>query len=292
VTVTFDLDGADAPPPTRDAATVLVLRDAADGGRPEIFFVKRGADVRFMGGAYVFPGGRLDPQDCAAEVPGDLDAATCALRLGDDDPARARGLYVAALRECLEESGILLATGPVAVPTRETLRSVLDARTVPDLAALLRSHDVTLALSALVPLSRWVTPRAETRRFDARFFAALAPTDGHRHATHDGHETVDSAWLTADEAIARALRGEIILSPPTWRTLAELRAFDSAAALLAAAPARLVPIEPRVAADAGEIVVHMPDTMPPSLGGAQTDLPHSFHYRDGTWVPSHARSGF
>ncbi len=290
MTVTFDLDGNDPPAP-RDAATVLVVRDPPGGGPPEIFFVKRNAEARFMGGAYVFPGGRLDPGDCLDDVPGDLDPAACAARLGDLDPARARGLHVAALRECLEESGLLLAVGDVPAPVREALRHSLTPPEGGPLGALLRQHGVTLHLSALAPIARWVTPRAETRRFDARFFVAQVPRDGHLHAAHDGRETVDSAWLTAAEAIDRAQRRQIVLSPPTWRTLAELQGLDSAAAILAAAPARLTPIEPHVRLRENTLWVELPDELPPPLHRALPDLPHSFQYQDGVWLPHKLRSG-
>lgn len=286
MTVEFDLDGADAPPAPRDAATVVVLRDAPDGGPPEIFFVKRNAGARFMGGAFVFPGGRLDPGDALGDVPGDLDADVCAARLGESDPARARGLHVAALRECLEESGILLATEAVDDDTRRALREALQPRQAPPIGALLHQHGVALRLSALVPIARWVTPRAETRRFDARFFVALAPEGGHDHARHDGSETVDSAWLSADEAIARALRGEIVLAPPTWRTLAELRAFRRTDEWLRRTPGPIAPVEPIVRLRGDALVVEMPEEMPPALGGAVGDLPHSFQYCDGVWVPT------
>lgn len=285
MTVEFDLDGADAPSAPRDAATVVVMRDAPKGAPPEIFFVKRNAGARFMGGAFVFPGGRLDPGDVLPDVPGDLDADACAARLGESAPAQARGLHVAALRECLEESGILLATGAVEDDTRQALREALQPRQAPPIGALLRQYGVTLRLSALVPIARWVTPRAETRRFDARFFVALAPEGGHHHARHDGSETVDSAWLSADEAIARALKGDIVLAPPTWRTLAELRAFQRTDDLLCLGPAPIAPVEPVVRLRGDALVVEMPEAMPPALGGAVGDLPHSFQYCDGVWVP-------
>jgi len=114
MTVAFAFDGS-SPVVPRDAATVLVLREGKDG--PEVFFVCRNASASFMGGAYVFPGGRLDPEDLHPDVPCDLDADEAARRLGEPDAWRARGLYVAALRECLEESGIA-SSGPRCSFTR------------------------------------------------------------------------------------------------------------------------------------------------------------------------------
>ncbi|MDO9015925.1 MAG: hypothetical protein Q8S73_34855 [Deltaproteobacteria bacterium] len=281
MTVTFDLDGTPTAP--RDAATVLVVRDSVDG--PEVFFVKRSAAMRFMGGAYVFPGGRLDDEDGDPAVDCDLDAEACALRLGEPDGRRARALHVAALRECLEESGLLLCAGAVGGADVDALRAALVPKGRPSLAALLRQHGVTLSCAALVPWSRWVTPRQETRRFDARFFVALAPADVSR-ALHDGSETVDSAWLTPREAIARARRAEIVLAPPTWRTLAEMVDAPDVAALLALPRRPSAPVEPAVVAVGDTFAVLLPDDPEHPLcdvSGARAGLPTRFVYRDGTW---------
>lgn len=280
MTVSFSFEG-EAPAP-RDAATVLVVRDSPAG--PEVFFVKRAAAVRFMGGAYVFPGGRLDPEDADPAVPCDLDGEACAARLGEPDPSRARALHVAALRECLEESGLLLSAGAVAPDAVDALRAALVPKERPPLAELLRAQGATLACGALVPWSRWVTPKQETRRFDARFFVALAPPDVTR-AVHDGGETVASGWLTPRDAIARARAGEIVLAPPTWRTLAELADAPTVAALLAAPRTPSVPWEPAVKAVDDTIAVLLPDDPehPEPLASPQPGLPTRFVYRDGTW---------
>ena len=123
----FDRDAPAITP--RDAATVILLRDGPTG--LELFFVKRHADVRFMGGAYVFPGGKLDEADLDPRVPADLDAASAATRLGESDAPRARGLYVAAARECLEEAGVLFAREAVSPDDVATLRLACDVEKKP-----------------------------------------------------------------------------------------------------------------------------------------------------------------
>ena len=270
MTVRFVFDGE--VPATRDAATVLVLREG--DGAPEVFFVKRNAGVRFMGGAYVFPGGRLDANDCAPEVPCDLDGEEAARRLGDDDAARARGLHVAALRECLEESGILLATTDVPDDTVATLRHALEATPPPPLAELLLRHDVTLAARCLVAHARWVTPKLESKRFDARFFLARAPERAHT-AVHDGRETVASAWISPAEALARALRKEIVLAPPTWRVLDGLKHARTVEEALATRTS-LAPVEPDVVLEGDTPFVVMPKS---------GELAWKFRYDDGAWTP-------
>jgi 8-oxo-dGTP pyrophosphatase MutT (NUDIX family) len=272
MTVGFSIDGS-APVTPRDAATVLVLREG--DGAPEVFFVRRNAGASFMGGAYVFPGGRLDEADADPDVPCDLDADEAARRLREDDPARARGLHVAALRECLEESGILLATAPVADDVVAALRHALEGRSPTPVGPPLRAAGVTLATSALVPFARWVTPKLESRRFDARFFVARAPGRSH-HATHDGSETVASAWLSPRAAIERAQRREIALAPPTWRTLEGLLDARTVDDVIALAPASLTPIEPTVILDGDTPCVVMPES---------GELAMRYRYDNGYWVP-------
>lgn len=284
MTVTFDLDPANPGSAPRDAATVLVLRDSSAG--PEVFLVRRAAEARFMGGAYVFPGGRLDPGDADPALRCDLSPAEAAARLGDDDPARALALHVAAIRECFEESGILLADGVLPPDDHRALREALAPRGAPPLAALL-PPTLRLRTRGLVPFARWITPRQETRRFDARFFLARAPATL-AHARHDGHETVDSVWSTASAALDRAARGEIVLAPPTWRTLAELaraRSVDEALATAVLAPP---PREPCVILVDGEISVLLPDDPehPQAEEPRDPAWPSRFRYAEGAWLPS------
>lgn len=285
MSVTFDLAGAANPPAPRDAATVIVVREGLAGGAPEIFFVKRNAGVRFMGGAMVFPGGRLDPGDADA-VPGDLDETACARALGEAAPGLARALYVAALRECWEESGIALTTTPASPEAVQRVREALKPREAPPIGALLRAEGLSLALGQLRPYARWVTPRAETRRFDARFFLATVDRASTEHAAHDGSETVDSVWLTAREALARAERAEIVLAPPTWRTVAELASLASLKPLAGAQAPTPSPQEPAVELRGEQLCVVLPPAMPvPWFAQHDTNLPNCFAYNDGVWAP-------
>jgi 8-oxo-dGTP pyrophosphatase MutT (NUDIX family) len=277
VTVRFDFQGEIVAP--RDAATVLVLRDSNNG--PEIFFVRRNADVRFMGGAYVFPGGRVDVGDSDTHIRCDLTPQEAAERLGDDNPSRALALHVAALRECLEEAGILLATTPVEGATIATLRMALSQREASPFSTLLARHNLTLSPRSLRVFSRWVTPRAEARRFDTRFFLARANAQS-SEAVHDGGETVASVWLTARAAIERCLRGEIILAPPTWRTLDSICHASNVEEVMSMSCEAPVAIEPMV-----EILGDTPCVVLPegAHAGGNSMFANRFIYRDGAWFP-------
>lgn len=235
----------------RDASTLVLLRDAPGG--PEIYFVKRSAAASFMGGAFVFPGGRVDPADRApalqarlSGVPADLTA-----RLGASDEEEARALVIAGLRETFEEAGVLLARGPgggpadLADPARAERAALARARLIQGdvraFAELLDELVLTLDAGAVAFFSRWITPEVEPKRFDARFFAALAPAA--QEASHDQAETTEGRWLSAAEAIRLHHLGEVFLAPPTFRTLEGMLHFTRADELvesLRAAPAPVV----------------------------------------------------
>jgi len=201
----LDLDFDREGPPPRDAATILVARDAEAG--VEVFCVERHKKSGFLGGAIVFPGGKLDEADG--------DPAWERLARGDAD-AVERALRIAACRETLEEAAILLADGPLAHDDVVALRARM-ARNEEALPAFLAAHGLRLDLTALQPFARWVTPVAEARRFDTRFYVAVAP-EGQRGA-HDEHETTSSFWARPADVLARFEAGQVLLAPPTHRTL-------------------------------------------------------------------------
>jgi len=225
-------------PNPRPAATVVVLRDSPAG--PQAFMVRRHQGTAFMGGAHVFPGGRVDAADRDADPSwcDGIDAA--ALQLPDLPAADAVAFHVAAVRELFEEAGVLLARDAsrafvplVGAAVRERFKQY---RTdVHDGARALRDvmmhEELTLALDALVAFAHWVTPPIDVRQFDTRFFITRVPPD--QTPAHDQTETTHGTWITAADAIAQATRDEIVLPPPTWTTLRELEPFETVDAALA-----------------------------------------------------------
>lgn len=235
----LDIDPLRDGPTPVPAATVVLVRDGARG--LEVFLLQRHKATAFMGGAYVFPGGKLDPEDASdalrPHLAGPTDEALLAA-LGETetiDPVTARALHVAAARETFEEAGVLLGTAEE--PLGEA-RARLNAKE--PLLSVLASVRATIALSRLVPLSRWITPAVERRRFDARFF--LAAVDASELASADVQETVAELWATPDEAIEHHLAGRIDLPPPTLRTLELLAPLRTAEAALDAARSRRPPL--------------------------------------------------
>jgi 8-oxo-dGTP pyrophosphatase MutT (NUDIX family) len=241
------IEGKVNPVTPRDAATVMLLRPAigpaiaADtgGGRGfEVYMLRRQPTMTFAPGAYVFPGGSVDRRDADEEVAwAGQEVADWAQQLGTS-PQLARALVCAAVRETFEESGVLLAgpaAGEIVADTTgdewESDRQALLDRSL-SLAELLARRGLILRSDLLRPWARWITPAAEPRRFDARFFAAALPP-GQR--TRDvGGEAAAVQWISPAAALEAGRAGQIELWMPTAMTLAELSDHDDVAGALAA----------------------------------------------------------
>lgn len=228
--------------PVKPAATVMLLRDTTLG--LEVFMLRRTNNAVFAGGMYVCPGGKVDAAD------------------GEGD----EGYRVAAVRECYEEAGVLLAVdadgrmvddGHPALAHRT---AVYDGDV--DVRALAADHGLRLATDALPWTSHWITPKGETaRRFDTRFFMAASPAGQTFH--HDDNETVASMWVRPADALARWEAGELQLMPPTVTNLRFLEAHGTVESAMAAGWAVGTPpcILPKIRfGESGRIIgVAMPD---------------------------------
>lgn len=203
-----------AAPVPRPAATLALLRDSANG--PEVLMLQRTKEAVFLGGAYVFPGGALDVADAGARI---------ARRVIDPPPADSLPYYVAAIRECFEEAGILLACDrngrQIDAEHAERLMSFRNESFV----RMLEAEDLYLPARELAFVGHWITAPGRARRFDARFFLAAAPPG--QQGKHDANETVHDVWITPREALARAERGEIELVFATKHTLNDFKNFSS-----------------------------------------------------------------
>lgn len=222
----------------RLAATVMLLRDTPRG--PEVFMMKRTSRIDF-GGLHVFPGGKVHHEDAHGAM-----ARHCR-GLSDDEASRRLGIaedglafWVAAIRECFEEAGVLLAYGPDGDLIRTEKARWADglARLRDELNAGERSFlevcqatEMQLAVDRVAYFSHWITPEGPPRRYDTRFFVAMAPEA--QEGVHDDSELVDSGWLRPADALAARERGEIEMIHPTFVTLQALTAWEDVDVLLA-----------------------------------------------------------
>lgn len=241
----LDFDQNRTPPVPRDAATLVILRDGDRG--LEVFCVRRHARSSFLGGALVFPGGKVDPDDGAEAWAARATAPAARSELLATATASARTLAVAACREAFEEGGILPVDAPLSDREVSEIALELNGGTAagqPALAAALERRGLRLDLGALVPWARWITPEAESRRFDARFYLLALPAG--QLGRHDDQETTMSVWASPTEILERTARGEFFLAPPTSRTLELLAgAPDLHRAAALAERQSLLPICPR-----------------------------------------------
>jgi len=245
-----------APVAPRPASTVLLLRDGPRG--IEVFMVVRHRAIEFASGAMVFPGGKVEPADGAAEV---QSAAHGLEGLSAEEAA----FRVAAVREIFEEAGVLLArpTGSAEFVAQDAVDDLVARFRAPlekdekDIADLIAAADIELACEMLVPFAHWVTPRAVPKRFDTRFFATAMPPN--QEPAHDGGETVASRWVRPADALAEAEAGRATLVFATkmnLRLLAESATVDEA--LAAAAKRRIVCVEPEVTEVEGGFHLRIP----------------------------------
>lgn len=252
-----------APAVPRDAATVMVLRPAPGQAADavEVLMLRRPAAMAFAPGAYVFPGGSVDAADGDPLIAwSGPEPAEFGERLGCP-AAHARALVCAAVRETFEETGVLLAgtpDGTPAVPGEgwDEDRAALAAGAV-TFAELLSRRGLVLLAGLLTPWARWITPEAEPRRFDARFFAAALPP-GQSAVGHQA-EADRTAWLRPAAAIEAARTGSMLLLPPTATTLHEFAAAGGDVARILGIRRTITPVMPRLVVEDGESWLLIPD---------------------------------
>ena len=243
----------------RDAATVVLVREADDGAPGfEVFMLLRTVKSDFNAGAYVFPGGGVDRSDGGAAAQARVQRARrraqASARLGIADGGLA--FYLAAIRECFEEAGVLLAADaagrtlslhePAAQQRFAAYRAALNAGQT-TLPAICEREHLRLPLDEVHYYSHWITPEGMPRRYDTRFFLCRAPAG--QEPLHDGEETVDHCWVRPADALARHAAGGFNLVPATRKQLEFLARHPTVDALLArgARPSDTVPaIQPQL----------------------------------------------
>ena len=205
-----------APVRLRDASAVILMRDSPGG--PEVFWIRRGAKLKFAGGFYAFPGGRVDRADSSIAVKG---------ASGEE-----AALIAAAARELFEETGVLAATPPVKTSPdmlAEQRKALLESKRT--FAEILAVTGATLDAATFRPAGRWVTPPFLPTRFDARFFLVQMPA-GQTAEVWEG-ELAEGGWIAPTDALLRWEKGEALLHPPNFHALLVLAGFTTLESALA-----------------------------------------------------------
>ena len=214
--------------PIKPAATVILMREAEESGF-EIFIVKRSSRSSF-GSLYVFPGGKLDPEDT------EKDLYACCEGMNDEEASARLGIendglsfWIACIRECFEETGVLL-TNPSDSLIQEyeklsSLRKQLNNKEI-SFKDICISESLRLRTNNIVPCAHWITPAIEPKRFDTRFF--LAKVNAKQLASHDGFELTESFWIKPKDALVKLKEGKMNMILPTISNIEQLAEFSSA----------------------------------------------------------------
>lgn len=241
MSVDVDISGAAAAVPIRPAATVMLIRDGLEG--LEVCMLLRNLQSDFVGGAYVFPGGGVDPDDGEPEVEPLCDGltdeeASAALNL----PRNGLAFWVAAIRETFEEAGLLPARWadgtPLSFHEPEVAARFAEHRRAVDhrerrLIEVFLEEGLRFDLSCMHYVSHWVTPAGAPRRYDTRFFLAAAPEG--QVPVHDDREVIATLWIRPADALARHAAGEYSMLPPTVANIRTLGRSETVAEALALA---------------------------------------------------------
>jgi len=271
----------------RNAATVVLARNSDQG--PEVFMLERNVKSEFVSGAYVFPGGAVDKHDSHQRL------EEICLGLTDTEASQATGMFsgglgfwVAAIRECFEECGVLIANGrqgPISFENAELAqrftdhRDALNSRDI-SFSQICVEENLLLPVDALTYFSRWLTPMGMPKRFDTCFF--ICPMPANQVPLHDGHETVSGLWVTPNNALKKGEAGEIKLVPATIKTLEKLDGYGTVEELVVGCtPTEMVPticpeiirddegkpIRVRVPLPEGEIEIPIGGALLKAMGG-------------------------
>jgi 8-oxo-dGTP pyrophosphatase MutT (NUDIX family) len=233
------------------AATVLLVRD--HNSTVEVFMIKRAMKTNF-GGAWVFPGGKVDSSDDIKNI------SKYSPLLNDEEASKRLGIksggliyWIACIRECFEESGILLADneqkkiskgwfkGSDEEIVNQYKKQLLQGKDV--FLELIDKFDLTLSTNEIAYISHWITPKIEKRRYSTRFFIARCPN---QLATHDGLEGVESRWLNPKVALDLYKSGEFPMIMPTIKNLELIKDFQDTQTLLLSMNDKLITDIPKV----------------------------------------------
>ncbi|MGH8822282.1 MAG: NUDIX hydrolase, partial [Rhodoferax sp.] len=254
----------------------------------EVFLLRRHGLSDVLGGAYVFPGGKVDVHDAELDMAARLDQSPQQLHVQlnepDIDAVTAASLYVAALREAFEESGVLFAQGASA---RQAEQAGNLLRQGFGFDQVLSRMALRLQTCNVVPWSRWITPKVSAvvnKRFDTRFFVSAVPSD--QVARHDEHETTASAWLRPRAALEQYRDGRIELAPPQIMSLAHLSHHVTVDSVLREARGRRPPvIRPESFEQGGERVICYPGDERHSVHERALPGPTRLHYHNQRFEP-------
>jgi len=221
-------DRKNTPPQIREASTVILVRE--NKKNLEVYLLKRSTKSGFMGGLYVFPGGVVEPEDKGIDTwisHIDMGPDQISKQLGGNgfSTADALGFGIAAIRETIEEAGVLMASNK----NKHGFYDIAALRLNKDLPnpwfrTEIGNRSWTLSFSSLGRWSHWITPELMKKRFNTRFFIAFMPEN--QTCEPDNQEVEDGIWLSPQKALEQNFTAQTPLSPPAVATMTQLLEFN------------------------------------------------------------------
>jgi len=237
------------PPALKKATTIILVREETRGF--SVYLLKRSEKSSFMPGNFVYPGGMVDPEDCLPGIYGlckGISPEEAHRILGRSlPPEEGLNYWVAGIRELFEEAGVLLAydqEGTLLSSQNPVHRQLMARYRDPlqngkaTMARMAQDEKLFFAVDQIYFHAHWITPEAYPQRFNTYFFLARHPAG--QEASHDQKEMTAGMWVTPQEALERNSGGEMVLSPPTLKTIEDLSLFESLDDLFTATRKNLV----------------------------------------------------
>ncbi|MBA4418199.1 MAG: hypothetical protein C0392_09870 [Syntrophus sp. (in: bacteria)] len=229
--------------PPRKSATIILVRDRREEGF-EVFLLKRSMESNFMAGNYVYPGGRVDKGDYDPEI-----SLLCSDGMDIPLDQERLVLRIAGIRELYEEAGIILAVDrsgndlsldnkAVRMRFKGYRHALLEGQI--SLLGIAEKEGLLLNTKALYRFAHWITPEGRPVRFDTHFYYAHLPPG--QVAMADQRETTDGLWISPEQALYNNLKGEMVLSPPTLKTLEDMARYNSAEELISSCADKDIPV--------------------------------------------------
>lgn len=264
-----------------NASTVMVLRQGEQG--PEVYCVTRHPKLRAWGGAVAFPGGKIDEADFDPVFEHLATPPHPRVAAFGESPSMTRAAVVGAVRECFEEVCLLPVVGGCGHEQVERMRERW--RAGESLGALLEANGLELDLGGLVPVARWVTPKPQPIRFDARFYLMELPVG--QVGSNDLVESLEGRWVCPAQILERFERSEVDILPPTqwmlnmlskYRTIADVFAFAERQTLKA--------IYPEFSSNGSKLCLVLPGDPDHSDAVRCLEGPTSYDFHGGRFVLS------
>ena len=254
--------------PILPASTMILIDDRPD---LQVLMFLRNNSSGFVADHTIFPGGAIEEDDKNYIWDDLIVGLTKEEAAGQLRTEHARSFWIAAIRETIEEVGVLVGTLENSVLEE---REFLENGTK-NFSNVILGRELFLDLSDIRPISRWITPMGGTRRYDTYFFVARSFTPVVPQV--DGKEAVEAFWITPSEALQKWESGEMTMISPTLATLRQLESYKNVSEVFSALESKFLPENIRIVDESKALPLFPKD--------ANYEASHTWPALGWTWLP-------